>query len=196
MGAGEPFDLPPLASCANYGADPAVWDVIIVGGGVAGAALAYAQGKAGRRVLLLERDLTQPDRIVGELLQPGGYLMLKKLGLASCVDGIDSQKVYGYALMKNGKDAVVEYPMEGYSEDVAGRSFHHGRCAARRGGGGDVAPPPPPAACGGRGGGTPPRPAPRPRRRRDRGRRWRTPPRRVQRPRRRRRRPPGAAIAG
>jgi hypothetical protein len=47
----------------------------------------------GRRVLLLERDLTQPDRIVGELLQPGGYLMLKRLGLESCVDGIDSVKV-------------------------------------------------------------------------------------------------------
>ena len=47
----------------------------------------------GRRVLLLERDLTQPDRIVGELLQPGGYLMLKRLGLADATDEIDAQKV-------------------------------------------------------------------------------------------------------
>jgi hypothetical protein len=46
----------------------------------------------GRRVLLLERDLRQPDRIVGELLQPGGYLMLRRLGLEDCTDGIDSQK--------------------------------------------------------------------------------------------------------
>ena len=44
-------------------------------------------------MLLLERDLSQPDRIVGELLQPGGYLQLKRLGLAACCDGIDSQKV-------------------------------------------------------------------------------------------------------
>ena len=44
-------------------------------------------------MLLLERDLSQPDRIVGELLQPGGYLKLRELGLAHCVDGIDSQKV-------------------------------------------------------------------------------------------------------
>jgi len=43
-------------------------------------------------VLLSERDLKQPDRIIGELLQPGGYLMLKRLGLAHCVDGIDAQK--------------------------------------------------------------------------------------------------------
>jgi len=44
-------------------------------------------------VLLLERDLAQPDRIVGELLQPGGYLMLMRLGLAGAVLGIDAQKV-------------------------------------------------------------------------------------------------------
>ena len=44
-------------------------------------------------MLLLERDLAQPDRIVGELLQPGGYLALKRLGLADAVLGIDAQKV-------------------------------------------------------------------------------------------------------
>lgn len=44
-------------------------------------------------MLLLERDFSQPDRIVGELLQPGGYLMLKKLGLEGCTDNIDSVKV-------------------------------------------------------------------------------------------------------
>ena len=63
-----------------------------MGAGVAGAALAYALGKEGRRVLLLERDLSEPVRIVGELLQPGGYLKLKELGLAHCVDDIDAQK--------------------------------------------------------------------------------------------------------
>ena len=55
--------------------------------------------QAGRRVLLIERDLKQPDRIIGELLQPGGYLMLKKLGLAHCVDGIDAQKASVGALI-------------------------------------------------------------------------------------------------
>lgn len=34
---------------------------------------------------------------MGELLQPGGYLMLKRLGLEACVDGIDSVKVRGAA---------------------------------------------------------------------------------------------------
>lgn len=30
---------------------------------------------------VIERDLSEPDRIVGELLQPGGYLKLIELGL-------------------------------------------------------------------------------------------------------------------
>lgn len=46
----------------------------------------------GRRVLLLERDLAEPDRIVGELLQPGGYLKLKELGLEDAVEKIDAVK--------------------------------------------------------------------------------------------------------
>lgn len=32
-------------------------------------------------MLVIERDLTEQDRIVGELLQPGGYLKLIELGL-------------------------------------------------------------------------------------------------------------------
>lgn len=87
-----------------------VWDLIVVGAGVAGAAFAYQQGQQGRRVLLLERDLAQPDRFVGELLQPGGVLALRRLGLGHAVEGIDAQAVYGYALFKEGRAAELCYP--------------------------------------------------------------------------------------
>jgi len=112
---------------AEGATDDGAWDVVVVGAGVAGASLAHAFGKQGRRVLCVERDLSQPDRIVGELLQPGGYLKLKELGLESCVEGIDAQKVYGYTMFKNGEVATMTYPLEGRSDDVAGRSFHNGR---------------------------------------------------------------------
>ena len=90
-----------------------------MGAGVAGASLAYALGNEGRNVLLLERDLSEPVRIVGELLQPGGYLKLKELGLEHCVDKIDAQKVYGYAMYKDGGEALVGYPLEGRGDDVS-----------------------------------------------------------------------------
>ena len=32
-------------------------------------------------MLVVERDLSEPDRIVGELLQPGGVAKLKELGM-------------------------------------------------------------------------------------------------------------------
>ncbi|XVE82973.1 hypothetical protein DITRI_Ditri16bG0048800 [Diplodiscus trichospermus] len=106
-------------------------DVIIVGAGVAGAALAHTLGKDGRRVHVIERDLTEPDRIVGELLQPGGYLKLVELGLEDCVEGIDAQRVLGYALFKDGRNTRLSYPLEKFHSDIAGRSFHNGRFIQR-----------------------------------------------------------------
>ncbi|GAY61373.1 hypothetical protein CUMW_209490 [Citrus unshiu] len=111
-------------------------DIIIVGAGVAGSALAYTLGKDGRRVHVIERDLRQPDRIVGELLQPGGYLKLihlvtDKHVAADCVSDIDAQNVYGYALYKGGKSTKLSYPLGSFNSNVAGRSFHHGRFVQR-----------------------------------------------------------------
>jgi squalene monooxygenase len=106
-------------------------DVIIVGAGVAGAALAHTLGKDGRRVHVIERDLTEPDRIVGELLQPGGYLKLIELGLQDCVEEIDAQRVFGYALFKDGRNTRLSYPLEKFHSDVSGRSFHNGRFIQR-----------------------------------------------------------------
>nr|UTK56352.1 squalene epoxidase 2 [Crataegus pinnatifida] len=106
-------------------------DVIVVGAGVAGAALALTLAKEGRRVHVIERDLTEPDRIVGELLQPGGYLRLIELGLEDCVEEIDAQRVLGYVLFKDGKNTRLTYPLEQFHSDVAGRSFHNGRFIQR-----------------------------------------------------------------
>ena len=50
---------------------------------------------------------------------------------ADCVKEIDAQKVFGYALYKDGKDSKLSYPLEKYRADVAGRSFHNGRFIQR-----------------------------------------------------------------
>lgn len=55
--------------------------MVIVGAGVLGSAMAAVLARDGRRVTVVERDMKEPDRIVGELLQPGGYRALGKLGL-------------------------------------------------------------------------------------------------------------------
>ncbi|KAF2215360.1 hypothetical protein CERZMDRAFT_110058 [Cercospora zeae-maydis SCOH1-5] len=121
-------------------------DVVIVGAGIFGCAVAWALGNQGRSVILLERSLKEPDRIVGELLQPGGVQALQTLGLRDCLDGIDAVKVFGYDVIYYGDEVRIAYPMNaGNVAEVdektsltdeyrgtkrkrpEGRSFHHGR---------------------------------------------------------------------
>ncbi|KAF7340058.1 SE domain-containing protein [Mycena venus] len=121
------------------------YDVLIVGAGVAGSALAHALATAPRpaplRIAVLERSLEEPDRIVGELLQPGGVNALKSLGLESVVENIDAARCEGYCVVDAGAGKMVEIPYPGKHE---GRSFHHGRlimnlrAAARRAPGVDL----------------------------------------------------------
>ncbi|GKV24281.1 hypothetical protein SLEP1_g33911 [Rubroshorea leprosula] len=105
-------------------------DIIIVGAGVAGSALAYTLGKDGWRVHVIERDLSEPDRIVGEFLHPVGYLKLIELGLEDCVNEIDAQRVFGYVFYKDGKSIKVPYPLK-FQSDVSGITLNNGRFVQR-----------------------------------------------------------------
>ncbi|WZZ52949.1 hypothetical protein YC2023_053056 [Brassica napus] len=108
-------------------------DVIIVGAGVGGSALAYALAKDGRRVHVIERDMSEPVRMMGEFMQPGGRLMLAKLGLQDCLEEIDAQKSTCLSLYKDGKKAVVPFPVEdnNFPYEPTGRTFHNGRFVQR-----------------------------------------------------------------
>lgn len=103
------------------------FDVAIIGAGILGTALAHTMGHQGRRVLLLERDWSEPDRIVGELLQPGGLASLTKLGLKDCLDGIDAIPVLGYEVIYHQQPVHIPYPENEHGKAPQGRSFHHGR---------------------------------------------------------------------
>ena len=127
------------------------YDVIIVGGGVVGPALAYALSPASAihkihkissprrtlrtlRTLVIDSRLREPDRIVGELLQPGGVLALNQLGMASVLENMEAVRAYGYCIVRPksapgaskgmSKFDNVHVP---YPETYEGRSFHHGR---------------------------------------------------------------------
>jgi squalene monooxygenase len=120
-------------------------DVVVVGAGILGCAVAVALGNQGRSVIVLERSLKEPDRIVGELLQPGGVQALEKLGLRDCLEDIDAVKVFGYDVIYYGNEVQIAYPGEALAAEdhetaakqdeergtkrkrPEGRSFHHGR---------------------------------------------------------------------
>ncbi|KAI9152709.1 Squalene epoxidase [Blastocladiella emersonii ATCC 22665] len=128
--------MAPTATTPEYHASS--HDVVIVGAGVAGSALAYALAEDGRNVALLERDLSEPDRIVGELMQPGGCLALEKLGLADTLDNMDAIDVHGYVVVDKDETCHLVYPdlpsaaaasPSGSADPLParGKSFHHGR---------------------------------------------------------------------
>lgn len=56
-------------------------DVVIVGGGIAGSALATVLAQDGMDVLVLERQVTYRDKVRGETMQPWGVAEVMRLGL-------------------------------------------------------------------------------------------------------------------
>ncbi|KAK4139111.1 squalene epoxidase [Dichotomopilus funicola] len=108
------------------------YDVLIIGAGIAGCAIATGLAKQGRRVVVLERSLREPDRIAGEILQPGGIAALSKLGLDDCVEGIGATPMEGYHFHWTGEQASFWFcPLSsgdgGPAVKPTGRSFHHGK---------------------------------------------------------------------
>lgn len=134
------LDDPPYAS-PHYSSDPRsqrrslhhAGDVVIVGAGILGTAIAIAFARRSRSVILLEKSLKEPDRIVGELLQPGGVAALEKLGLRECLEEIDACVVKGYEVIYYGQGVEIPYPENAASKGQRpeGRSFHHGRFIRR-----------------------------------------------------------------
>ena len=61
------------------------YDVITVGGGLAGASVAKAMAERGHRVLVLERETRFKDRVRGEMLSPWGVAEARDLGI---LDGL------------------------------------------------------------------------------------------------------------
>ena len=94
-------------------------DVLVIGAGVGGCAFAHALADQGRSVIVLERSLRQPDRIVGELLQPGGVRALEQLGLRDCLEGIDAVRVKGYNVIYYGNEVRIPY------SDPVGKTGEH-----------------------------------------------------------------------
>lgn len=101
----EPLD-PKFYTAAD---EDFTYDAIVVGAGVIGPCIAKCLAQKGKKVLIVEREWQEPDRIVGELMQPGGVRALRELGMIQAINNINAQPITGYTVMYNGEKVTIDY---------------------------------------------------------------------------------------
>jgi flavin-dependent dehydrogenase len=88
------------------------YDIITVGGGLAGATLAKAMAENGARVLVVERERHFKDRVRGEGTFPWGVAELQKLGvyellLSTCARSIRWEDMYIGGVRTEHRDLIA-----------------------------------------------------------------------------------------
>lgn len=89
----------------------AEWDVLVVGGGPAGAAAARAATRAGARTLLLERATLPRARTCGEYLCPGAVAALRRSGFGAALGAARAAPLLGIRLFApSGREVRTRFP--------------------------------------------------------------------------------------
>ncbi|MGH8055832.1 MAG: NAD(P)/FAD-dependent oxidoreductase, partial [Candidatus Entotheonellia bacterium] len=66
------------------------WDVAVIGGGVAGSVVGALLAQGGLRVVLLEKGTFPREKVCGEFLSPDGVDLLRRLGVWSQLEHVNS----------------------------------------------------------------------------------------------------------
>ena len=91
-----------------------LWDIVVVGGGPAGLAVAIVAAEQGLSVIVIERRDCSPDKACGEGVLPPGVKALERLGVA---DRFDRSTSYPFAgirfIQEDGSSAESQMPVRG-----------------------------------------------------------------------------------
>lgn len=100
------------------------YDLIVVGGGIGGSALAAVMARAGTSVLLLEKSLVYEDRVRGEWISPWGVTETRRLGLYDDLVAAGGHHLTSHVTYDETRDpAAAEasaLPLGMFAEGVAG----------------------------------------------------------------------------
>ena len=88
-------------------------EALVVGGGLAGAAVALRLARAGRRVVLLEREAGPTDKVCGEFLSSEALCDLRALGLDP--EGLGAAAIETVALARRDRFVAAPLPFPALS---------------------------------------------------------------------------------
>lgn len=98
------------------------FDVAVVGAGPAGSFAGYLLARAGKRVLLLEKNKISVRKVCGEYLCPRGVDLLNQAGAASVLE--DSLPIYGMKMFTpEGTSVLSHFPRENAGRAVNRKIF-------------------------------------------------------------------------
>lgn len=94
------------------------YDVIVVGGGPAGASTAYFNAKQGKKVLLIDKRIFPRDKVCGDGITGKALSLLHEMGLSDEIEGIkeiSSKGVKIYAPNQKVLNISIESPHDPFS---------------------------------------------------------------------------------
>jgi flavin-dependent dehydrogenase len=111
-------------------------EAVVIGGGPAGAALAAVLARAGRDVLLLEREADPVHKVCGEFVSEEACRYLARLGVD--LGALGAERIDRVRLWGPGGGAEARLPFEAFSlsrqaldEALLGRAAASGACVSR-----------------------------------------------------------------
>ncbi|UTP40870.1 FAD-dependent monooxygenase [Phenylobacterium sp. LH3H17] len=100
------------------------FDLVIVGGGIGGSALALTMARVGRSVLLLEQTEVYEDKVRGEWIAPWGVDEVKRLGIYDLLVGAGGHHITHHVTYDETRDPVAAeaepLPLSIFREGVPG----------------------------------------------------------------------------
>jgi flavin-dependent dehydrogenase len=90
------------------------WDVVVIGGGVAGSTAAAWLARGGLRVLLVDKGTYPRQKVCGEFLSPEGAELLQRLGAWSQIVPHRPQPIHTFALSAGRREVRLRLPAPGW----------------------------------------------------------------------------------